>query len=293
MLRLHGVSKTYAGNIRAVEDVVLEIGQGIFGLLGPNGAGKTTLIRLIATLLKPTAGSIEFDGCDTLRDRRRFRARLGYLPQRFGLYPNLTARDHILYYASLKGVKGREAREETERLLAAVGLSADADRCVGAFSGGMKQRVGIAGALVGSPRLLVVDEPTAGLDPEERIRFRSILEEASRDAVVILSTHILQDVELGCSRLAVVSRGRLVADATPDEFVASAQGSVWEAIASPQILDELKRVRTVTSVKELPDGTMRMRYVGEAAKIGETPVDPQLEDAYVNLMQTSRQGACV
>ncbi len=285
LLRLHDVSKTYSGDVPALSSTTLELGNGIFGLLGPNGAGKTTLLRLLATLLKPSTGSIEFDGCDSLRDRTRYRANLGYLPQRFGLYPNVTALEHLLYFASLKGIKGKAAKAEANRLLEEMGLSQVPDRNVGMLSGGMKQRVGIAGALMGSPRLLVVDEPTAGLDPEERIRFRAILEKLSQKAVVILSTHIIQDIELGCSRVAVVADGRILSDTTPQDLTTYARGKTWELEAPSSMVDELEYTHRVTSVRYGSDDTVRVRFVGEEAGLGEVAVDPQIDDAYLLLMK--------
>lgn len=284
-LHIDGATKTYRDNVRALMSVDLRLGCGVFGLLGPNGAGKTTLLRLLATLIEPTSGRIALDDLDSKRDRARYRSNLGYLPQRFGLHSRLTAHEHVLYFASLKGITGAPARAEAERLIQEVGLSSVAGRQVGGLSGGMKQRIGIAGALLGSPRLIVVDEPTAGLDPEERIRFRTLLERVSRDAVVILSTHIVQDVDLGCSRVAVIAGGRILHDSSPDELAAVARNKVWTLETQPEHLEQLKHTHAITSVQNRPSGAVRARLVGREAVAGAVPADAQVEDGYVELLR--------
>lgn len=289
-LHLDDVSKTYSGNILALSNANLRLESGIFGLLGPNGAGKTTLLRLIATLLRPSTGSIELNGLDSSKNRKEYRANLGYLPQQFGLYPHLTAFEHILYFTSLKGMKNTSGKKEAYRLLEEVGLREVADHPVGSFSGGMKQRVGIAGAMVGSPRLLVVDEPTAGLDPEERIRFRNLIEQHSRDSIVVLSTHIVQDIELGCQRLAVMADGKILYDASPGNLSKSAQGKTWQAEIFLSELRELERIREVIFTRNLTEEIVQVRFSGERLGLGEEAVEPTLEDAYINLIANHKKG---
>ncbi len=210
-LSIRGVVKRYRGNVLGLDDFSLEIGPGVLGLLGPNGAGKSTLMRILATVTRPTAGVVTWNGADITRDPDSLRAVLGYLPQDFGVYPNLSALEFLEYVAAAKGLAGRAARARIEALLELVNLTDAARRPLGGFSGGMRQRVGIAQALLNDPRLLIVDEPTAGLDPEERVRFRNLLAELSGERIVILSTHIVSDVEATAGRIALIQRGRLVA----------------------------------------------------------------------------------
>ena len=286
MLNIRGLSKTYANGVQALRDVSLEVAPGMFGLLGPNGAGKTTLMKILATLLEADAGAVEVGGIDFIRRKPEARRVLGYLPQEFGLYPTLTAEQTLDYFARLKGVAdARERRSLVSALLERVNLSAERAQAVGGFSGGMRQRLGIAQALIGRQKLLVVDEPTAGLDPEERVRFHNLLAEiADEEAVVILSTHIVSDVSNLCARMAVIRRGRIVAATTPREALASVAGSVWEATVERARAAELRKSLRVISQQAF-EGRVRVRVLSPAARPGEefAPAVPTLEDYYLDL----------
>src|ERR1700728_977259 len=227
-LVIEQVSKVYKGNIWALKDFSLEVGPGILGLLGPNGAGKSTLMRILATITRATQGTVTWNGVDTARSPDGLRAVLGYLPQDFGVYPNLNAVEFLEYLAAAKGLDSRSARRRIDELLAVVNLLEARKRPLGGYSGGMKQRVGIAQALLNDPQLLIVDEPTASLDPEERLRFRNLLSELAGARVVILSTHIVSDVEACAASIALVSQGWLVTHAAPEVLLRSVEGKVWE-----------------------------------------------------------------
>src|SRR5204863_3735680 len=231
MLNIKELTKTYASGIQALKGINLEIPPGMFGLLGPNGAGKTTLMKILATLLDPDAGAARMNGLDLIADKAATRKMLGYLPQDFGLYPTLTAAQMLDYFAKLKGVSDRkERRALVDALLERVNLSGERNRRLGGFSGGMRQRVGIAQALIGSPQLLIVDEPTAGLDPEERARLHNLLAESiGDDTVVLLSTHIVSDVSNLCDRFAVIRRGEIVSATSTDAALKELEGRIWEA----------------------------------------------------------------
>src|ERR1700709_2043869 len=229
MLSIQNLPHVYARGVRALNSVNLEIPRGMFGLLGPNGAGKSTLMRCVATLQIPTAGTITFDGIDVRAQPERLRAQLGYLPQDFGVYPRVTAYDMLDHMAVLKGVTRRgERRETVEALLNQVNLWSVRKKSIAGFSGGMRQRFGIAQALIGNPALLIVDEPTAGLDPEERNRFLNLLAEVGESVVVILSTHIVEDVSALCSNMAILAGGKIVLRGKPGELIATMQGRVWK-----------------------------------------------------------------
>lgn len=283
-LQVCDLTKVYPGDVYAISDVDLALSRGVFGLLGPNGAGKTTLLRLLATILKPSSGHIVLNGIDSSDDRRRYRANIGYLPQNFGLYPNLSALDHLLFFSPFNRVKGSEAKNDSLNLLDEVGLLEEANRPTSEFSGGMKQRLGIAIALLGEPCLLMLDEPTAGLDPQERIRFRSLIEKVSRKSIVIISTHIVQDIELGCSKVAILNEGRVLQESSPDELISFVNGKTWVVDTPLRYCDEIKRLRSVTSVRELSGDQVRIRYVGDGINQGESPSIPTLEDAYIYLL---------
>src|SRR6187549_3133142 len=230
MLVIKDLMKTYSSGVQALKGVSLEIQPGMFGLLGPNGAGKTTLMKILATLLEPDSGKAEMNGLDLIRQKAETRRMLGYLPQDFGLYPTLTAAQMLDYFAKLKGVTDKkERRSLVDALLERVNLSAERNRRLGGFSGGMRQRVGIAQALIGNPELLIVDEPTAGLDPEERARLHNLLAETTREnTVVLLSTHIVSDVANLCSRFAVIRQGEIVAATSTDAALNKLEGRIWE-----------------------------------------------------------------
>ena len=231
MLIIKDLVKTYSSGVRALRGVNLELSPGVFGLLGPNGSGKTTLMKIVATLLEPDSGAIEMNGANLIANKHHTRRILGYLPQDFGLYPTLTARQMLDYLAKLKGVTNKRERHALiEALLERVNLSQEPTQSLGEFSGGMRQRLGIAQALIGEPELIIVDEPTAGLDPQERVRFHNLISEtASEKTVVILSTHIVSDVSNLCSRMAIIQKGKILSSRTPREAVDQLKDSVWEA----------------------------------------------------------------
>ena len=279
MLEIQGLTRSY-GRTLALDGVSLCVGPGLLGLLGPNGAGKTTLMSILATVTRPSAGTFAWQGRDGLRDPLAVRRELGYLPQDFGLHGQLTAREFLRYVGRLKGLSGRTLEGRLGELLEVVNLRAAADRRLSGYSGGMRQRVSIAQALLGDPRLLIVDEPTVGLDPEERLRFRNLLSEIAHGRVVILSTHIVSDVEAVAERIAVLRRGRLVALARPEELLRSAEGRVFRALVAPERLAEAQRRLSVASLLRRPEG-VHVRFVGAPDWPGAEPVEPTLEDAYL------------
>ncbi|MES2303860.1 MAG: ABC transporter ATP-binding protein [Gemmatimonadota bacterium] len=278
MLELEGVTKRFPNGVVAVADFSLSLTSGVVGLLGPNGAGKTSLMQMIATITRPSSGVIRFDGVDLARDPDHLRRRLGYLPQDFGVYDNLTAFEFLTYFAALKGVRSKARVME---LLELVNLHSVAHRAAGGFSGGMKQRLGIAQALVNDPEIVIVDEPTAGLDPEERVRFRNILSDVGFGKLVILSTHIVTDIESVATSIAVMKEGRLITCATPERLISAAEGSVWEVvISSEQFEVERKRLRISHAVRRA-DG-VHTRVVGAAPLLpAVVAADPTLEDAFL------------
>ena len=283
MLQVEAVSKAYRGGKFGVRELSLSARPGVLGLLGPNGAGKTTLMQMIATVTRPTAGRIVFDGVDVARTPDLVRRRLGYLPQDFGVYDNLTAFEMLDYIARLKGVRSRARVLE---LLELVNLHGAAGRAVGGFSGGMRQRLGIAQALVADPDLLVVDEPTAGLDPEERVRFRNVLSGIAGRRLVILSTHIVSDIESIAGEIAVVREGRLVGFGTPQELLRAAAGAAWEAVLPSAEYERLRAGLTVSNVVRRADGVHVRLVARERPLPGASPVEPDLEDAYLHLMRS-------
>lgn len=283
-ISINALTKTYPKGVRALDGVTLEIGAGMFGLLGPNGAGKTTLMSILATLAKPTSGSVHVDGWDVSDHEQQWliKSILGYLPQEPGLYPELTGREFLQYMATLKGFHDRgERRAEAQRLLEAVGLQEYADRRTKTLSGGMRRRLGIAQALIGDPNLLIVDEPTAGLDPAERVRFRTLLSNIAADRIVILSTHIVEDVAATSNDLAVLNQGRLLFRGSPAELTRHATGSVWEVtLPSGHAADPSWRV--IASITE--QGGTRLRVLGNKPTPDATELEPNLEDGYIRLL---------
>src|SRR5688572_7349475 len=232
-LKIDGVSKTYPNGVHALRDVTLTIPPGMFGLLGPNGAGKSTLMRMIATLQEPDAGSIRLGELDVVRQKDEIRKTLGYLPQEFGVYPKVSAEELLDHFALLKGIAERRARREVvEALLRQTNLWEVRKQKLGGYSGGMKQRFGVAVALLGNPRLLIVDEPTAGLDPAERVRFLNLLSEIGENSVVLLSTHIVEDVSELCTRMAIIDRGEILLEAEPLRAMAELRGQIWRRVLS-------------------------------------------------------------
>ena len=288
MLRIQALVKVYPGPVAALQGVDLDVPVGMFGLLGPNGAGKTTLMRILAGLLEATSGSVTLDGEDVLAKPERVRARLGYLPQEFGFYPHLSGEQMLIHLLKLKGVAAPGGlRPLAGELLERVNLSFAARRKVRSYSGGMRQRLGIAQAVAGNPRLVIVDEPTAGLDPEERLRFYHLLAELAEDRIVLLSTHIVEDVAVLCPQFAVIRDGRLVARTTPRAARAAIEGAIFEGTVSPSDLPELRGARQVTQAI-LVEGRHRVRVYepGGAPPTGFEPVTPTLEDAYLVMMRS-------
>ena len=292
MLSITGLSHTYANGTQALAGLDLEIPRGMFGLLGPNGAGKSTLMRIVATLQSPTAGSIRFDGIDVLREPERLRAMLGYLPQDFGVYPRVSALALLDHLAVLKGFSDRADRKNAvERLLAQVNLWNVRHKAVAGFSGGMRQRFGIAQALLGDPSLIIVDEPTAGLDPEERNRFNNLLAEIGEYVVVILSTHIVEDVSDLCSRMAIIDAGRIVAQGHPQELIAERRGRVWSKSISRDELDEYRSRHSVIATR-LREGRTVIHVAADALPgEGFAPIDTSLEDVYFMALSDARAAA--
>jgi ABC-2 type transport system ATP-binding protein len=287
MLKIKELKKTYGGGIQALRDISLDVPNGMFGLLGPNGAGKTTLMKILATLLEPDSGTAEMNGLDLIRDKHGARLMLGYLPQEFGLYPTFTAEQMLDYFARLKGVNDRTERKHLiGALLERVNLSEARKQRLGGFSGGMRQRLGIAQALIGQPRLIIVDEPTAGLDPEERIRFHNLLAEtADENTVVVLSTHIVSDVSSLCSHMAIIRQGQILASVTPRQAVAELAGSVWEASVLREMVSALKSRCQVLS-SQMFDGLVRLRVISKGERPSDefTSATPVLEDYYFDLI---------
>ena len=287
MLKIRELTKTYSSGIQALREISLDVPAGMFGLLGPNGAGKTTLMKILATLLEPDSGTAEMNSIDLIGDKHGARKLLGYLPQEFGLYPTFTAEQMLDYFARLKGVgNGKERSGLVNALLERVNLSSARKQRLGGFSGGMRQRLGIAQALIGQPHLIIVDEPTAGLDPEERIRFHNLLAEtASENAVVVLSTHIVSDVSGLCSQMAVIRQGAILASCTPRQAIDQLKDSVWQASVPREKVAALKaRCQVISS--QMFDGLARLRVISKEARPSEefSPATPVLEDYYFDLV---------
>jgi ABC-type multidrug transport system ATPase subunit len=280
-LVIQNLCKKYPNGVQALKDVSLSIGPGMFGLLGPNGAGKSTLMRIIATLQEADSGSARLDGIDVLQQRDDVRRILGYLPQEFGLYPKVSALNLLDHFAHLKGVTDRTQRQAlVESLLRQTNLWDARQQRLGTFSGGMKQRFGIAQALIGEPKLIIVDEPTAGLDPEERVRFHNLLSEIGEQVIVILSTHIVSDVSDLCHSLAIIHRGKVLVTGDPSELAASLRGRIWQAAIPRSDLDSCKQRLAVISSR-LSGGRTFVRVHAEAQPEGDfQPVEPELEDVY-------------
>ena len=280
-LQISNHSKTYPNGVKALDDVSLTIQPGMYGLLGPNGAGKSTLMRTIATLQEPDSGSITLGAIDVLRDKQSLRERLGYLPQDFGVYPRISVRDMLDHLAVLKGfVNSRERREMVDALLNRVNLYSLRKKALASFSGGMRQRFGIAQALIGNPALLIVDEPTAGLDPGERNRFYNLLAEIGENVIVILSTHIVEDVMELCTRMAIIHEGRVLLEGSPEDAVDALDGSIWKkSIAKSEVADYNQRYRVISS-KLIAGRPLIHVYCAEPPGDGFAPVRPGLEDVF-------------
>ncbi len=290
MLQLSGVTHVYANGTRALDDVNLAIPTGMFGLLGPNGAGKSTLMRTVATLQTPTAGRIMFGDIDVIAQPERLRETLGYLPQDFGVYPRVSAYDMLDHMCVLKGIASAGERKATvETLLNQTNLWAVRGKAIAGFSGGMRQRFGIAQALIGNPRLIIVDEPTAGLDPEERNRFLNLLAEIGENVVVILSTHIVEDVADLCPRMAVLAAGRIQLEGAPLELIARARGSVWAKAIGRDELDAMKAAHEVISTRLFAGRTIIHILSETDPGQGFTAVEGGLEDVYFATLAKSRR----
>ena len=282
-LSISNLSKTYANGVRALQDVSLDIPAGMFGLLGPNGAGKSTLMRTIATLQQPDSGSIRLGDIDVLTQPEDVRKILGYLPQEFGLYPNLSAERVLDHFAEMKGVaNGGERRDLVHALLKQTNLWDARKKAVGGFSGGMKQRLGIAIALAGRPRLVIVDEPTAGLDPNERHRFLNLLSEIGNDVIVILSTHIVEDVRELCRRMAIINQGQVVLQGDPSQVLDEVRGHIWRKRISKSELASLQATMNVISVRLVAGDPMIHVYSDSRPGDGFAAVEPNLEDVYLH-----------
>jgi ABC-type multidrug transport system ATPase subunit len=280
-LQIRNLSKTYSNGVAALKDITLTVPRGMYGLLGPNGAGKSTLMRTLATLQEPDAGSIRLGDIDVLAERGRVRETLGYLPQEFGVYPKASAEELLEHFAVLKGITGRGVRREVvEALLRQVNLYDVRRKKLGGYSGGMRQRFGVAVALLGDPRLIIVDEPTAGLDPAERVRFLNLLSEIGQSAVVILSTHIVEDVSELCSRMAIIDRGEILLEDEPLAAVAQLRGRIWRRVVERAELPEIERAHAVVSTKLLAGRTVVRAYDSGRPGDGFEPVEPDLEDVY-------------
>jgi len=286
-LSVENLTKDYRGKPRALNGVQLQLGPGVLGLLGPNGAGKSTFMRILATIATPTAGRVLWNGSDIVRNPDSLRSALGYLPQDFGIYPHLNAWEFLQYIAAVKGIAPGVARKRIDELLQLVNLTDAAKRPLGGYSGGMRQRVGIAQALLNDPQLLIVDEPTAGLDPEERVRFRNLLSELSGERVVILSTHIVSDVEAVATSIALLAQGRLLAHASPEQLLAGVAQKVWEVVVPSADLPALRHQFLISSTAHRSDG-VHARVVSDTAPAAARPLEPSLEDAYLAALASER-----
>jgi ABC-type multidrug transport system ATPase subunit len=286
-LVIRALSKTYPNGTRALKNVSLDIPQGMFGLLGRNGAGKSTLMRIIATLQEPDEGegSVRFGDIDVIRDKEKVRQTLGYLPQSFGFHPRVSAQRLLEHFAVLKGlVESGVRRDVVESLLRRTNLWDVRKQRVGTFSGGMRQRLGVAVALLGNPKLIIVDEPTAGLDPEERVRFLNLLSEIGEESAVLLSTHIVEDVEELCSRLAIIDRGEILLEAEPSSAIQQLRGRIWRRIVSRDEVPALERQFAVISTKLLAGRTIAHVYADSSPGSEYEAVEPDMKDVYFSVM---------
>lgn len=280
-LSITNLGKQYRRDFWGLKDFSLEIKSGILGLLGPNGAGKSTFMRILATITKPTEGTILWNGTDVVKSPDTLRAVLGYLPQDFGVYPNLNAIEFLEYMAAIKGLDANATKKRIDELLQVVNLVEAAKRPLGGYSGGMKQRVGIAQALLNDPQLLIVDEPTVGLDPEERVRFRNLLSDLSGERIVILSTHIVSDVEATATHIALVNKGQLLRESSPEDLLKELDGKVWEWIVKSDDLPALKQKNIVSGTIRRSDGVQVRVVSNDQPEASARSVSPNLEDAYL------------
>ena len=294
-LLVDGVCKRYGGSKKdevsyALRDVCLDIGPGIIGLLGPNGAGKSTLMRIIATITRPTHGTVLWNAVDIVKEPDVIRSVLGYLPQDFGVYPNLNADEFLHYMAAIKGLDRRAADERIDDLLEFINLVEVRRRPLGEFSGGMKQRIGIAQALLNDPRILIVDEPTVGLDTESRIRFRHLLAELAGDRIVVLSTHIVSDVDAAANDIAIINRGHLLCRSSPEDLLQLVEGKVWEGVIPSTQLPSVKQVYLLSSIIHQKDGLhIRLIADSEPSIQARSEASPTLEEAYLYTISRSKE----
>ncbi|MAD98119.1 MAG: multidrug ABC transporter ATP-binding protein [Flavobacteriaceae bacterium] len=281
-LVINNLTKTYKNGVKAIDDLSIEIGTGMFGLLGPNGAGKSSLMRTIATLQEPDSGSISFGDIDVLEDKMALRKLLGYLPQSFGVYPKMSAEALLDYFATLKGVSSKEDRQKlVKEVLEITNLYEVRKKYVAGYSGGMKQRFGIAQLLLNNPKLIIVDEPTAGLDPAERNRFLNVLREVGTNCTVIFSTHIVEDVKELCNELAILNGGRILKHSTPQEATKEIEGKIWTKVIERDELDGQEAMYNILSSSYNQDNTLNIRVYSEEKPSREfVPATPQLDDVY-------------
>jgi len=284
-LQIRGVSKTYSNGVRALDDVSLTIPPGMYGLLGPNGAGKSTLMRIVATLQEPDEGTIRLGDIDVVAEKDRTRELLGYLPQDFGVYPKVTAEALLTHFAVLEGIADRGARRDVvESLLRQTNLWEVRKEKLGTYSGGMRQRFGVAIALLGDPRLLIVDEPTAGLDPVERVRFLNLLSDLGQRSVVLLSTHIVEDVSELCTRMAIIHEGRILLEAEPLRAVEELKGRIWRRVVAKDDLEALEQEHAVISTRLLAGRTIAHVFAETSPGADFEAVEPDLKDVYFSVM---------
>jgi ABC-type multidrug transport system ATPase subunit len=286
-LVIDGVGKRYRGGVWGIRDFHLKLGPGVLGLLGPNGAGKTTLMNMLATITKPTEGQVTWNGIDILKSPNELREVLGYLPQNFGIYPNLNAIEFLEYLGAIKGLNRKSARHRIDELLQLVNLIEVRKRPLGNYSGGMKQRIGIAQALLNDPQLLIVDEPTVGLDPEERVRFRNLLSDLSGERIVILSTHIVSDVEAAATEIVLINKGHLLEHASPEDLLGTVEGKVWDWVIPSSELVAARQKYLISNTLRRSSGVV-VRVVGDKPP-GKTAmsVSPTLEDAYLQYIRSA------
>ena len=283
-LEIKGLTKQYNSQKTGLSDYSITIDKGILGLLGPNGAGKSTLMKIIATISKPTKGTLFLDGKDIVSNPDFIRKILGYLPQDFGVYPNLNAYEFLTYIAAMKGVGGKGLRQRIDMLLEGVNLTADAKMPIGTYSGGMKQRIGIAQALLNDPKVLIFDEPTVGLDPEERVRFRQLIAELANDCIIILSSHIVSDIETIADEVAIMQSGTLITKGDQQDIIMQANGQIYEVLLdNSEVADFKMRYKVIDTGRQ--NDRMRVRYINKDnnTAFGSTPINATLEDAYLLL----------
>jgi len=283
-LTISNLGKQYRRDFWGLQEFSLDVQPGILGLLGPNGAGKSTFMRMLATITKPTEGTIHWKDVDIVKSPDTMRAVLGYLPQDFGVYPNLNAVEFLEYMAAIKGLDGKATKKRIDELLQVVNLVDAAKRPLGGYSGGMKQRVGIAQALLNDPQLLIVDEPTVGLDPEERVRFRNLLSDLSGERIVILSTHIVSDVEATATRIAMINKGRLLRDAPPEDLLKDLDGKVWKWTVSSAELPALKQQYVISGTIRRSEGVEVRVVSGSQPNAQAVNTSSNLEDVYLHLI---------